>query len=231
MSLRLASSVLLAFALLPWVHVAEADQATLDPAKVVLPPKATRRVASPMVAPPAQKAHPPRMNAATLSLLKPRLAALLNVSAASLPLQTMDAPSLAAPGSTVNVKVGQTPPAGFSWMSQNPWLLNATSFNMWPGSGPAGDYGYLNFKALQVGPGTYLVTVYVETTMTSVDCRVDAGAAGGQFYSVAVQSGMLIVPVVVGVAGSIDFFLRIPSKAGPKSGLFTCYSCDFTKIN
>jgi len=184
-----------------------------DPKALSLPvstASAARMLANPQAKPP-----PTRLTEAQYAALKPHLASLLNLSEGALAPGTLPAPNLLTLGATVNVTLGQTPPAGFSWQT------GATIGNL-PGScRGAGNGGFVTFIAENVPPGTYLMTVYLDTPATRILGGVNEGA-----FTATVQGRMINVPCVKSTPPSRPLHLDLDL---PAAGA-TVYSCDFMRV-
>jgi hypothetical protein len=163
------------------------------------------------------KAHPPKLTDAQYVALRPHLASLLKLPEGSLAPRLLQAGNLVSPGATVNVVVGQTPPSGFHWQA-------ISSSNTGPGySESLGNGAIVIFWADNVAPGTYLMTVYLETNAATMQ-----GWAGSLAVTAAVQNKMINVPFVKSTPPNIplDIGVLFPNTAGG-TGI---YSCDFMRI-
>ena len=184
-----------------------------DPKSLSLPvstASAARILATPQSNPP-----PNRLTEAQYATLKPHLASLLKQTEGSLAPRSLPSPNLTTLGATVNVTLGQTPPAGFRWQT------GATIGN-WPGgcSGGTGG-GFVTFIADNVPSGTYLMTVYLDTTAALVSGGVNEGA-----FTATVQGRMINVPCVKTTPPSIPLHIDLNFPAGGAR----IYSCDFMRI-
>ena len=168
---------------------------------------------------PQVKPHPTRLTDAQYSSLRPHLAGLLKQSEGSLAPRLVQAANLWSPGSTVNVVVGQTPPTGFSW-----GVLGAVV------TVPGACLSYANesfvvFDAYGVSPGTFLLTVYVQTNATTIQ-----GAVNDMAFTAPVQDNMIMVPFVKTTPsnGPLTIGLKFPNAGPSVNAAFL--SCDFMRI-
>jgi len=172
------------------------------------------------------KTHPPKFTDVQYVALRPHLASLLKVPEGSLAPRLLQAGNLVSPGATVNVVVGLTPPSGFHWQV---WSGNAGGQNpsgvVGPGFSESLGNGAIHyFWADNVAPGTYLMTIYVDTNATTMQ-----GWVGNSGFTATVQNKMINVPFVKSTppGTSLDIGVVVANAAGQAYGI---YSCDFMRV-
>jgi hypothetical protein len=205
--------------------MAQAQTTTFDPAKVVLPtrggPAPSARPKPPLPARPA----PARLSEAQFAALRPHLASLLNVSLGSLPLRRTASTNLATPGAMVNVAVGQTPSPNFFWacIGANVCMPGMTFQN-------TGQGAEISFSAGKLGAGTYLMTVYIDTNLASIPCKISESTNATLITTAApVQAGMLNVVYIKSTPPSsqpLEIVVQVPAS----DYWIVVHSCDFTRI-
>ena len=212
---------------------ASGQSPNVDPSKLVLIPKGTGQ-ATKTPTPPHAPAPPPYLGQSDYLALRPKLASLTNLLEAKLPPRLIKAANLTVPGNVVNIGFG-TPPAGGGFAVINASVYNG---NTWINGNPPVPYaGYwqisdiskCTFTAPIPGPGVYLMTVYLATTLTEV--RVCALASGVSEYGptlpVPVMSRKLMVIKEVTTASARELNIHIYP---PQVGWCFVYSCDFMRI-
>lgn len=194
---------------------------------------------------PTMARGPQRLTVADYQAMLPHLATLTNLPRTSLATQPFAATNLATPGGVLNVGLVVAPPGGgfqaygVEWViSYSPWVLGAPIppcivFNVRPGSGPTD--AVAGFTAPIQGPGTYMITVYVETPLSQVSVSTSSGAPGtsGEFTgpnTIAIQNGKVIVVHEVTSPRPKELQIWINPIAGTSNAYLQVYSCDFMRI-
>lgn len=170
------------------------------------------------------------MTEAQYTAFRPILAGLLKVPEVGLASQAMSALNLSALGATVNVMVGQTPPSGFRWDTdgvETCSVVQSTSgFAHGRNEGLLEHYYYVLFSADNAPPGTYLMTVYLDTLAATVQCYVRDSGESPAVVGANVQGNMINVPFVKTSTGPLALTVFMPPGARDTS----VYSCDFMRI-
>ena len=176
---------------------------------------------------------PARLSQAEYLTMRPKLAALVNVTETQLPSQPIAAPSLATPGSVLNVGLGTQPPgagielADVYFNSGSSALLGALSA---PVAVARSNTASILFVAPIPGPGTYLITVYAYSPTGTVPVVLAAGSGSAWDISPAitlpVQAGKLFVVKDVAVTSARELAISI----GPGAFGAQVFSCDFMRI-
>ncbi|MBK9797818.1 MAG: hypothetical protein IPP58_15325 [Holophagaceae bacterium] len=101
--------------------------------------------------------------------------------------------------------------------------------------GAALNSGVAGFTAPIQGPGTYMITVYVETPLSQVSVSTLSGGAGTAGEStgpntIAIQNGKVIVVHEVTAPRPKELQIWISPIAGTSYANFLVYSCDFMRI-
>jgi hypothetical protein len=227
-----------------WAQVLKADQFKPLLATKVAPNAGAKKPQFKTMFPTMARG-PQRLTVADYQAMLPHLATLTNLPRTSLAAQPFAATNLATPGGVLNVGILAAPPGGgfqatgTDWVfSYSPWSMGAPIpacivFQVPPGA--ASSYGVAGFTAPIQGPGTYMMTVYVETPLSQVSVSTSSGAPGtvGEFTgpnTIAIQNGKVIVVHEVTAPRPKELQIWINPFAGNSNAYLQIYSCDFMRI-
>ena len=205
-------------------------QARLEPGKLKLPNLGRMATADEVI--PARVLpvpHPRRLSNADYLQLRPHLALLLKVPVTGLAPKITDSNTFGAPGDTVSVEIGKTPPQGCSWSAN--WVsLDAsgalTVTNGTPILWQKVDCR-ISFAASGAPPGFYLLTLYVTGPATKIACTI----TGDEVLHIAapVQNGQAMVPIVLKTRRDLNVLVELPRQGqDPAIGVV---SCDFVRMS
>ena len=208
---KVAAATLLSFA-----GLSAQIPAKVNPGALTLPantPPVFKLPVKPQVNP-----HPTRLTDAQYAALRPQLASLLRQPEGSLAQKFVKAANLWTVGSMVNVVLGQTPPAGFKWWAFNALVtLPGVSVSNKVNSG-------VHFMAENVAPGTYLMTVYLDADVATIQ-----GSVCDTAFTASVQNHMINVPYVKSTPATtaLDIVCVFPVS---NTMYYNYYSCDFMRV-
>lgn len=188
---------------------------------------------------------PQRLTVADYQAMLPHLATLTNFPRTSLAAQPFAATNLATVGGVLNVGLLASPPgggfqaSGADWVfSYSAWVLGAPIppcmvFNVRPGA--VSNDVTAGFTAPIQGPGTYMMTVYVETPLSQVSVSTTSGAPGTLREdtgpnTISIQNGKVIVVHEVTAPHPKELQVWISPIAGTSYANLLIYSCDFMRI-
>jgi hypothetical protein len=205
---------------------------------------ATSTQAKLLVAPqPAAAQPPPRLTNADYQKLRAHIASILKVPISTLAPSLGPSKTMSSPGGGFNIPLGGPPP-NTATGATHWWVYNVSMDDRWengavvPASIPGipAPVSTIRFWTTACPGGAYLVTVYLQTNLASISCRVIAGDGTPAAASmVPVQSGMLLIPVLlregprerIGQFGRFEVALDIPWKDGNTR----VFSCDFARVH
>ena len=169
--------------------------------------------------------------------MRPQLAVLCKVTVNQLPLQPSPSSTLATLGAVLTIQPGNPPPGG----GTNFHSLEGAVFGNTAMTGNKvlplvfmNADGAADFIAPVPGPGTYLVTFYIDTTLSQVQVAGTAAGSGpmweyGPSALLPVQNGKVFAVLEVTLPYARELLARI---ALPRSstGRLCLYSCDFMRL-
>ncbi len=177
--------------------------------------------------PPAPATAPPvRLTGAQYLALRPHLASLAGVPAASLAPQPLYSTDLSTVGNTILITPGLKSPNGFSWAAYSVSAFEGKVVTM-----PGLQSGIL-FSSLQSAPiGIYLFTVHIQpvdpggTASMKLTYRMCVGNDFPAESPIALQSGMAVIPLIKSKNGGMDLRMYLTS---PNKIVFT--GCEIMRV-
>lgn len=191
--------------------------------------------------------HPPRLTSSEYVQLLPPLASQLNVQLSKLAPSPIASSTLATPGGVLNIPIGGALPPGaevdLSGGSMHLRPLGTTpSWANWEvggGAPKAGEFGTMvvcTFYAPIPGAGSYLMILYLDTTLPQVSFQIMGYSSnnlwleGSSGNLVKVNNGKAMVAWECTNPGSRKLCLMLAQELRVPGQTCTVYSCDFIRV-